>query len=289
MRRRLSNGAIPHFLRRSRYRRLFEECEHVRIACQTITWGETQRENFPAVFGASAEAGYTGLEIGFRHIQPIPPATLADMLAKNDLTLVATHVGGNLQDRSQASGEQQMLEAVLDYLNAAGCSLLMYSGLRFESLDQFQRDLESVLEAADRCRERGVQFLYHNHDWEFANDGRIINTLLDECGPDVGFCPDIGWIAKGGADVLNTLNRMGGRVGAVHFKDFAGPGAEIDTVMLGDGLAPLRDAAAWAARHRPDVWLIAEQDQAAVPPRQAIEQNARFLRGLVDDAAEEKG
>ena len=262
-----------------------EEGKRLKIACQTITWGENQRMDFPSVFAASADAGYEGLEIGFRHIQSIPPAKLTETLSEYDLRLVATHVGGNLQDRGQASGEQQMLETVLDYLNAAGCPLLMYSGLRFENLEQFQRDLEGILEAAEGCRRRGVQFLYHNHDWEFADEGRIINTLLDECGPDVGFCPDIGWIAKGGADVVDTLDRMGGRVGAVHFKDFAGPGTEVDTVMLGEGMAPLKESASWVARHRPELWLIAEQDQASVPPKEAIEQNARFLRGLVDEVS----
>ena len=80
----------------------------LQIGCQTITWGEGQRHNFPEVFRTSAEAGYKGLEIGFRHIQEILPQQLDEMLAEHGLVLVASHVGGNLEDTGQAEGERQM-------------------------------------------------------------------------------------------------------------------------------------------------------------------------------------
>ncbi len=253
----------------------------LRIGCQTITWGEDQRERFPEVFRASAEAGYTGLEIGFRHIQETPPTQLAAMLGDCGLELIASHVGGNLEDTGQAAGERKILDVVLDYLNAAGAGLLMYSGLKFEDAGQFQADLESLRVAAGRCQDRGVQLLYHNHDWEFADGGRIMNALLDECGPELGFCPDIGWVMKGGADAGELLRRMGERVGAIHLKDFASGEPGLDTVMLGEGIAPLAEAAAWAAEHRPGLWIIAEQDTADAPAREVIQRNADYMKRVV--------
>ena len=251
------------------------------IACQTITWGEDQREHFPEILKASAQAGYAGLEVGFRHIQEVPPQRLSEMLGEHDLALVASHVGGNLQDTGQAAGERQILDIVLDYLNATGTELLMYSGLRFENEDQFGTDLEQLRVAAGRCQERGVRLLYHNHDWEFADGGRVMNALLDECGSELGFCPDIGWIMKGGADVGEMLDRMGPRVGAIHLKDFATADPGLDTVMLGEGIAPLAEAAAWASEHRPGLWLIAEQDTAEIPAQEAIQRNADFMKRVV--------
>lgn len=254
-----------------------------RIACQTITWGDHQSQKFPEVFQASAEAGYSGLEIGFRHIQAIPPQQLNEMLAAHGLRLVASHVGGNLEDTDQADGERQMLDTVLDYLNAIDTRLLMYSGLKFEDAAQFERDLAQLRKAAIECRERNVQLLYHNHDWEFAEGGRVINALIDSIGPELGFCPDIGWIAKGGADITEVLDRMGERVGAVHLKDFASLTPGVDSVLLGEGVVPLEAAVAWTAAHRPDVWLIAEQDDADIPAAQAIRNNAHFIQQLLED------
>jgi len=255
----------------------------LRIACQTITWGEDQRLRFPQVFQASAEAGYAGLEIGFRHIQAIAPAQLSDLLGQHGLVLAATHIGGNLQDRAQAAGEQRILDIVLDYLNAMETRLLMYSGLRFEDAAQFERDLGRLGKAAVQCQERGVQLLYHNHDWEFADGGRVIFALLDGCGPELGFCPDIGWVMKGGADVVALLRRMGNRVGAIHLKDFATAEPGLDTVLLGEGVAPLKAAAAWTARRRPGLWLVAEQDHADVPAEEAVRRNAAYMKRLLGE------
>jgi len=253
------------------------------IACRTITWGDDQRARFAEVFRASARAGYQGLEIGFRHIQETPPEDLLGMLGEHGLQLVASHVGGNLQDRAQATSERRMLDVVLDYLDAMDTRLLMYSGLMCEDAEQFERDLEILGEAADQCRNRGVQLLYHNHDWELANDGRIIDALLEGFGAELGFCPDIGWVMKGSADAVALLERMGERVGAMHLKDFATEGPDLDTVMLGKGVAPLKEAAAWAAKRRPGIWLIAEQDEADVTPAEAIEQNAEYMKQVVAD------
>jgi sugar phosphate isomerase/epimerase len=163
----------------------------------------------------------------------------------------------------------------------------MYSGLRFEDDAQFEREFAALRDAANRCRDRGVQLLYHNHDWEFADDGRIINALLEVCGDELGFCPDIGWIVKGGADPVATLDRMGVRVGAIHFKDFASEKPDLDTVMLGEGIAPLKAAADWARKNRPGLWLIAEQDEADIAPEEAIRRNARFMQETVKSIGED--
>lgn len=252
--------------------------------CQTITWGEEQRHFLPRMFAATAHCGYEGLEIGFRHIQATAPGELRRLLNEYGLTLIATHLGGNLQDTSQADGERAILDEVLAYLESVGTQRLMYSGLKFENETQFAEDLRMLQDAAATCRKHGVELLYHNHDWEFAHGGRVIEALIGET--DLSFCPDVGWVMKGGADPVALLERLGSRVGSLHLKDFASrQGGTIDTVMLGRGVAPLQEAAAWAAKHRPGLWLIAEQDKAEGSPEQAIEQNAAYVCPLIGASA----
>lgn len=259
----------------------------LRIGCQTITWGGGQCEVFPEIFSACAEAGYEGLEIGFRHVRNVPVSRLKEMLAEHGLELVASHVGGNLADTAQADSERRMLDQVLDYLNALDTERLMYSGLKFQSDEQFAEDLAMLDTFATQCSERGVRLLYHNHDWELAGDARVMTALLEDCGPDLGFCPDIGWVAKGGARILPLLERMGERVGAIHLKDFGSTGPGIDTVMLGQGIAALEEAIAWAAGNRPGLWLIAEQDETDAPPGEAIRRNADYVRHLLGQGKEQ--
>ena len=255
------------------------------MACQTITFGGEQRDFLPRVFESVAAAGYTGVEVGFRHIRSTEPSALQAELAKQGLTLVATHVGGNLQDTDQAAGERAILDEILDYLAPLGTGFLMYSGLKYHDEYQFDRDLEMLRDAHEKCRERGVRLLYHNHAWEFDHDGRVIEALIKDT--DLGFCPDVGWVVKGGWNPLSLLDRLGDRLGALHLKDFATDNREggADTVVFGAGIVPLREAIGWAAENRPDLWLIAEQDNAEGPPEQAIAQNAQFVQSAIHGAS----
>ena len=251
------------------------------IACQTITWGAGQCDMFPEVFAQVAAAGFTGVEIGFRHIRQTPPAELASMLERQRLALVASHVGGNLFDTQQADQERGILDEVIDYLGATGTGLLMYSGLRYQSDDQLAADIDMLNRAAEMCAARGVKLLYHNHDFEFADDSRVMRALIANTGP-LGFCPDIGWVKKGGADVIGFLDEIQDRIGAVHFKDFATMEHCCDTVILGTGVVPLAETAQWLKANKSGLWIIAEQDSADVAPEQAAAGNAAYLKSLFD-------
>jgi sugar phosphate isomerase/epimerase len=231
------------------------------LGCQTISWGEDQSGRFPEVFAEIAGAGFAGVEIGWRRLANTPPARLRAMLSEHGLVLAASHVGGNLADTAQARGEWEMLDRVLDYLNETGTPRLMFSGLSgVTERGRLDAELAVLQRAAERCRARGVQLLYHNHDWEFRNDAMILTALL--AAGTIEFCPDVGWITKAGANVAEVLARMSGRVGAMHFKDFADMTPGINTVVLGTGVAALSEAAAWVrANVRGEFWVIAEQDR----------------------------
>lgn len=256
-----------------------------KIACQTITWGANQCNEFPAVFEEVAAAGFAGVEIGFRHIRQTPPSDLARMLAQQGLVLAASHVGGNLFDTQQAGHERGILDEVLDYLEQMGTKLLMYSGLRYQNDEQLAADIDMLNRAAENARSRGVSLLYHNHDFEFADGGRAIDALLNETTDALGFCPDIGWLMKGGAAVPGFLDGIEYRIGAVHFKDFAtdGSGAErkCDTVVLGEGVVALDETAEWLKRGKSGLWVIAEQDNSDIPPGEAAAKNAVYLKRVL--------
>lgn len=250
------------------------------IACQTITWGPAQKAHFPQVFTEVEAAGFTGVEIGFRHIRETPPSVLQQMLARENLVLAASHVGGNLFDPAQADAERAILDEALDYLQAMGTKLLMYSGLRYKDDTQLAHDLGLLNRAAENCRAQGISLLYHNHNWEFADEGKVIRALIRD--GEFGFCPDVGWVMKGRWEITDFLDSICGRVGAIHFKDFATSGPAVDTVPLGQGVAPLKEAADWIRRNTSGLWVIAEQDNADIPPAEAAAINAEFLKRVAE-------
>lgn len=250
------------------------------IACQTITWGNEQTTFFPQVFDEVKAAGYSGVEIGIRHVKPHAPSEVKRMLDERGLTLAALHVGGNLLDADQASQERSTLDLALEYLEATGTKFLMYSGLRFHDDGQFARDFTSLSIAAEQCASRGVRLLYHNHNWEFEGDARVIEALLGKGSRHLGFCPDVGWVMKGGWKIVPFLEQIRDRIVAIHFKDFATDGQGCDTVVLGTGVAPLEKAAEWVKVNTQGMWVIAEQDHADIPPAEAAAKNAQFLKSM---------
>jgi sugar phosphate isomerase/epimerase len=255
------------------------------IGCQTITFGEDQRERFPAVFRSIHESGYTGVEIGYRRLAGYDIGELRELLAKNSLSLFASHIGGNLEDESQAAGERSLLDEILIDLNNLGIDTLMYSGLQYDTAEQFACDLEMIRRSAKTAADHGVKLLYHNHNWEFLNDARIYRALVEDGGDDLGFCPDVGWIFKGGVSILDTLESIRDRIGVIHFKDFATVGTGsipelLETVEFGDGIVPLGEVADWVTQNVSVAWVVAEQDRTRIAPEEAVAKNGSYLSSI---------
>lgn len=79
---------------------------------------------------------------------------------------------------------------------------------------------------------------YHNHDWELAQKGDG-KTALDHLFEGAGTSPlaweaDIAWIVRGGADPEALLSRYSSRVTAVHVKDLAPSGENVEEAGWAD-------------------------------------------------------
>lgn len=228
-----------------------------------------------------AEAGYDAVEIGFRRIEKIEAQVLVDTLNQHGLSLVASHTGGNIEET--ASGrDQNILEGILDYLHVTRTPILNYSGLRNENALQLHRDIETLSHAAEKCRQQGIHFCYHNHYWEMEEETLIMRALLNDASPSLGFCPDVGWIAKGGGDLWAVLEMLKERTHIVHLKDFASTTpikeGSLDTVEFGKGVVPLSDTISWVKENLSTACVVAEQDYSNLPPNDAVRQNASFVR-----------
>ena len=92
--------------------------ESFRIVCQTITWKETQRDHFEEIFPAIAACGCDGVEIGVRHIQPIDPKKLRDMLRRCGLELAVVQAGDDLEDPSPANPQKRVIDELIEYMAA---------------------------------------------------------------------------------------------------------------------------------------------------------------------------
>ena len=76
---------------------------------------------------------------------------------------------------------------------------------------------------AEKARENGFSFSYHNHSNEFirGQSGKtLIELLIEGFDPTlIDFMPDTYWVQHGGADVRDFIDNLGGRIKILHLKD----------------------------------------------------------------------
>lgn len=89
--------------------------------------------------------------------------------------------------------------------------------------ESVRRLCERLNRAGKSMKERGLDFLYHNHNCEFVRtDGgkRPIDLILRETDPEfVGFEFDSYWAADAGADCTGIMRSMGERMKLYHIND----------------------------------------------------------------------
>jgi sugar phosphate isomerase/epimerase len=146
------------------------------------------------------------------------------------------------------------------------------------SLAQY-RDLAALCnEVGKTCTSAGLQFAYHNHDFEFRTiDGQVpFDVLLNETDPDhVEFEIDLYWITKGGRDPLDYFQAHPGRFTLCHVKDMAEGGAMADV-----GSGQIDFAAIFARSEQAGLrYFFVEHDEPP-DPLASIDSSFNYLKTL---------
>ena len=82
--------------------------------------------------------------------------------------------------------------------------------------------LDELNKAGEHMKKNGYSFFLHNHHYEFMrmeNGERIFDYIMDNC-PHINFTLDTYWLQHAGVDVLATIEKLKGRIGCVHLKDY---------------------------------------------------------------------
>lgn len=82
--------------------------------------------------------------------------------------------------------------------------------------------LEELNKAGEHMKKNGYSFFLHNHHYEFmrmSNGERIFDHIVENC-PNINFTLDTYWLQHAGVDVLATIEKLKGRIGCVHLKDY---------------------------------------------------------------------
>jgi sugar phosphate isomerase/epimerase len=231
------------------------------ISLQLYTVREETARDMPATLRRISEIGYPAVEFaGFRSLSA---EDLSNILDDIGLRASGAHVPF---DSWQKDPESVITD--MHTLDCAHAILPMAPPERHGDESAVATLAGSLNRWGELCRQEGVTFSYHNHDFEFAPLGgtTMWEVLVRETDPElVYFELDLYWVRYSGADPEPLLSDLGDRIPLVHLKDMASGGQRSD-LPVGEGTMPwnrLLEAADASGVQ----WYVAEQDN----PRDALE------------------
>jgi sugar phosphate isomerase/epimerase len=189
-----------------------------RLGVQLYTVRTELGKDFDGTLAKIAAIGFKEVEFAgyFDHT----PQQVVDALKRHKLTAPSAHI-----DYASLSGDKWA--RAIETAKAIGHTYLINAWvdepIRKEP-DAWKRIAETYNTAAAASQRAGIQFAYHNHNFEFAPrpdlNGKLpIDYLLETCDPAlVKIELDLCWIASTGKDPLDYFRRYPGRFPLVHVK-----------------------------------------------------------------------
>jgi sugar phosphate isomerase/epimerase len=150
-----------------------------------------------------------------------------------------------------------------------------------KSLDDYKTLVELINKAGEECFKSGLQFAYHNHDFEFkTTEGKIPYDLIlaKTDAEKVKMELDLYWISKAGFDALPYFEKYPKRFPLVHIKDMDNTPKKYFT-EVGRGTIDFKKIFSKAAlagiKHN-----YIEQDETPAEPIKSIEISLKYLKDL---------
>jgi len=213
------------------------------------------------------------------------PAEFSKILKDNGLTASSGHymlpdVKTNWQkhiDDAKALGLQYMVHAILQPEDR-------------KSFDDYKRLAELFNKAAEQTHTAGIQFCYHNHNFEFKKygDTTAYDYLLKALDPElVKFEMDCFWVTHAGQDPVAYFRKHPGRFPLLHIKDLKdnpAPTQEFDAKMglfapVGTGTIDWKRIFAAAPTGGMKHYYV-EQDYCEQSPLEAVKMSYDYLHKL---------
>lgn len=196
------------------------------LAIQLYTVRDAMSANPEKTLERLATIGFTGLEIYAYNSTFFgkTPQEFHRILKNTGLRVISSHhITGNFN-----KGQGTLLynwEKSVEDLHFIGSEYMVCSYLfpQERNLEDYKKLPELLENSGKVTKEAGIQFAYHNHDFEFEkfDDNRnVYDFILENSSPElVKMELDLYWISKAGIDPLMYFEKYPGRFPLWHVKD----------------------------------------------------------------------
>lgn len=242
-----------------------------KIGVQLYTVRSLMEKDFNGTLAKVAAAGYQ--EVEFAGYYEHKPKDVKKLLNRLGLKAPSTHQG-------LAVFEQKM-DWLIETAKIIGHQYVVCPWLSTEqrsTIDHYKKLAASFNQFGEASQKAGLQFAYHNHDFEFAPlAGQIpFDVLLAETDPKlVQIEIDLYWMIKAGYDPLAYFEKYPGRFPLCHVKDMA---AEQKMVDVGQGQIDFAKIFAQSQQAGLKHYFV-EHDQPE-NPLQSITASGQYLKAL---------
>ena len=199
------------------------------VGIQLYTIRNMMAENMEASLAQVAEIGYK--EVEFFNYYGRSARDVKAMIDQNGLVSPSIHV-----NIDQLRGDA--LKSTIEYAATMDQKYITLAWLGEEnrkSMDQYKRNAELFQAVGEQCNKAGINFAYHNHEFEFKPfDGvKPYDMLLEQLSDDIMVMEmDLFWIIEAGHDPFEYFDKYPGRFHMCHVKDRREDG---EMVYVGNG------------------------------------------------------
>lgn len=199
------------------------------IGLQLYSLRDSIKNNVPATLEKVAKMGYTFVEpAGYRDgkFYDMEPADFKALCDKNKLPVISSHMGRQLPDSAGWSEAMAWWDVCIEAHAAVGVKYMVQpsmGGSAYQDIEILKDYCKYFNTIGEKCKAKGIQFGYHNHDKEFSTllDGQpVYDIMLANTDPSlVIFEMDLYWTVVGGANPVDYFNKYPGRFSLWHIKD----------------------------------------------------------------------
>jgi sugar phosphate isomerase/epimerase len=201
---------------------------------------------------------------------PMDTVEEAKALADYAAAGIKLHAAGAIYFRNNEDAD---IRAKFEYCKRAGVSVIVAGDPTPEMLPRIEKFV----------KEYDIRIAIHNHGPEDKLWPSPLDVLksLQNTDPRIGCCIDVGHTVRAGADLVESIHKVGPRLFNVHMKDLTNFKSKDSQVAVGEGIMPVREmfAALIAIQYKGFVDL--EYEIHADDPMPGVIGSFAYMRGVL--------
>jgi sugar phosphate isomerase/epimerase len=259
------------------------------IGLQLYTVRDAMQQDPDGTLAKVAQIGYNSVEgasyTGIQHFYGMDAKAFADVLKKHGLIMPSSHyrLGEDTTNGEDTRGTLlHDWDKAIDDAAAVGVKYMVCAYLSVPergNIDHYKQLAGEFNTAGEACKKAGIQFCYHNHDFEFVEqDGQLpYAVLLTNTDKDlVKMEVDLYWITKAKHDPIELFEKHSGRFPLWHVKDMDNTPAQSFT-DVGNGVIDFKKIFKFADKAGLKYFFV-EEDKCPGSPFDSITTSYNYIK-----------